>query len=262
MHCPADSLARSTCVVLLAMLSIATPALADGFRVDNRVFVEKEEEPRIKSTTIFHEDTVYDCLDTPQEITVFDRSAGRIVLLDTVRKIRTEVTVAQLDDLATRLRKWASGQPDEFLRFSAEPKFDEQFDTSTGELRLASPWISYRVATAEPKRSEILTQYKEFCDSYSLLNTQINPGSRPPFPRILLNDVLQRLGRMPREVHLTLRPEGEKLLGDKITARSEHQVIPHLVESDRTRIAQIDQFMAIYQPLPFREYQSRVQPAR
>lgn len=240
----------------------AMPALAEGFRVENQVFTEDEEEPTTQSTTIFYEDLVYDYLETPKEITVFDRTAGRIILLDPVRKIRTDLTSRDLKLLSEQLRGWASRQPDEFLRFSAEPNFKEEYDSSTGGLQLDSPWLTYQVDTVEPARSEILRLYLEFCDWYCLLNTRLNSGSRPPFPRIHLNRALERLGRMPQEVHLMVRPQADKFLGEKMSARSEHRVIPHLVESDRARVAQTDQFMAMFRSLPFKEYQARIEPAQ
>ncbi len=247
-------------IVVLLVCVAALPTFGEGFRVENQVFVEDEKEPTTQSTTIFYEDLVYDYLEAPKEITIFDRTAGRIVLLDPVRKIRTEVASRDLELLSDRLQTWASGQPDGFLRFSAKPEFDQEYDSSTGGLQLLSPWLSYRVGTAEPARSEILRLYVEFCDWYCLLNTRLDPGSRPPFPRIQLNRALERLGRMPEEVHLTVRPKGEGVFAEKMTARSQHRVIPHLLESDRSRVAQTDQFMAMFRPLPFREYQAKIQP--
>ena len=73
---------------------------------------------------------------------------------------------------------------------------------------------------------------------------------------------LERLGLLPKEVHLTVRPGGGKLFGQKITARSEHQVIPYLVESDRARVAQTDQFMAMFPTVSFRQYQTRIEPGK
>ena len=250
-------------LLIFALLGcVATsPAFGEGFRVENQVFTEEEEEPISKSTTIFYEDLVYDYLETPKEITVFDRTAGRIILLDPVRKISTELTSRDLELLSQKLQTWAARQPDEFLRFSAHPNFDEDYDSSSGGLQLRSSWVSYQVETTEPARSEILTLYLEFCDWYALLNTRLDPTSRPPFPRMRLNRALAEVGRMPQDVQLTVRPKGEALLGEKkMTARSEHHVVPHLLESDRNRIAQTDQFMAMFRPLPFREYQAEVQP--
>ena len=52
------------------------------------------------------------------------------------------------------------------------------------------------------------------------------------------------------------------MFGQKITVRSEHQVIPRLVESDRARVAQTDQFMAMFPTVSFRQYQSRIEPGK
>ena len=245
-------------IVGLLVLAGTLPLPAEGFRVENQVFVEDEAEPSSRSTTIFHEDAVYDYLETPREITIFDRVGGRIVLLDPVRKIRTELTSQDLEVLSDRLRSWATRQEDPFLHFSAHPNFDEDYDSSTGELRLHSPWVIYEVETSVPVRSEVLGPYLEFCDWYSLLNARLDPKSRPPFPRMMLNQKLTDLGRMPQSVHLTVRPKGEAFLGEKSTARSKHRVIPHLLESDLSRIAQTDKFMATFQSLPFKEYQTKI----
>lgn len=250
-------------LALMPLISVVAPAKDDlGFRVENQVFVEDEEEPRTRSTTIFYENVVYDFLESPKEITVFDRASDRVVLLDPIRKIRTELKSRDLVVVAERLRTWAAGQPNDLLRFSANPDFQKDYDSSTGELHLTSPWLSYDVTTIEPSRRELLSQYLKFCDFYCLLNTRLNPGTRPPFARMELNETLESLGRMPREVRLTLRPKGDNFLAEKMSAKSEHHVVPHLLESDRSRVAQTDEFMAIFRPLPFQEYQARVQPTR
>ena len=253
----------SSLSAVVALSGLAAPGQAEEFRVENKVFLsEKKDGPVIESTTIFLDDQVYDYLKTPEEITLLDRHEGRFVLLDPVRRIRTELATRELSDLAERLRLWAAGQPNEFLRFSAAPELAETYDASTGELRLDSPWISYRVATTTAKTSDIAAQYREFCDWYCPLNTRINPGARPPFARTQVNRALERLGLLPKEVHLTVRPGGGKLFGQKITARSEHQVIPYLVESDRARVAQTDQFMAMFPTVSFRQYQTRIEPGK
>jgi len=250
--------------MVLAVHLVAASAHGEGFRVENKVFSGDEEEPQTESTTIFHEDLVYDYLKNPEEITVFDRVGSRFILLDTARKTRTELTTRELHAMADRVRRWAVGSGDDFLRFLAAPELEEEFDPSTQTLRMSSAYVTYELETAEAPRDEIMQQYREFLNWYSLLNMRINPGSRPPFARMEVNRSLERLGRMPRTVHLTLRPKGDRILaegllgGKEMTARSEHLVVPHLLESDRSRVAQTDQFMAMFSPLSFAEYQRRI----
>jgi hypothetical protein len=229
------------------------------FRVENRVFSGNDKEPQIQSITIFCGKVVYDFLEEPAEITVFDEAHGRFVLLDPVRRVKTELTTGQLESLTLRLKEWARRQPDDFLQFLAAPKFEEAFDRDAAELTFDSPWMSYRLRTVPAEDAEMARQYREFCDWYCRLNTRLNPGSRPPFARMIVNEALERYGRFPQQVDLTIRPRKDGLLAKKITVRSEHQLVRQLLESDRGRVAQTDQFMAIFKPLSFDEYQRKIQ---
>jgi len=160
--------------------------------------------------------------------------------------------------LTVRLKEWASRQPDDFLQFLAAPKFEEAFDRDAAELTFESPWMSYRLKTVPVEEAETARQYREFCDWYCRLNTQLNPGSRPPFARMIVNEALQRYGQFPQQVDLTIHPGKDGFLAKKITIRSEHQLIRRLLESDRSRVAQTDQYMAIFKPLGFEEYQREI----
>jgi hypothetical protein len=249
-------------VALPVLLTVAglgphVPAAETRFRVENKVFVGGEKEPRIRSTTIFYDGVVYDYLEDPAEVTILDTARGRFVLLDRKRQIKTELTTGRVADFTKRLRKWAQGQSDPFLKFLADPQFDEQFDEATGQLSFASPWMTYRLVTVEADSRDISRRYREFSDWYCQLNALLTPGTRPPFARLIVNAALERRQRFPREVHLSLRPK-KGPLAKRSTARSEHLLVRQLVESDLGRIAQTDQFMATYTAVDFAEYQRRV----
>jgi len=233
------------------------PAAQPRFRVENKVFVEGEKEPRIRTTTIFYDGVVYDFLEDPAEITVLDVARGRFVLLDRTRKVRTELTTRRVADFSQRLKKWAQGQSDPFLKFLADPQFDVQHDEATGESSFTSPWMTYRLITIDANSGDISRQYREYSDWYCQLNALLNPGTRPPFARMIVNAALEQRGRFPGEVHLTLRPK-KGLLAKQITARSEHLLVRRLVESDLQRIAQTGRLMALYTAVDFKEYQRRV----
>ena len=229
----------------------------EEFRVENKVFVGGEKQPRVQSTTIFYGGLAYDYLEKPAEITVFDKAHGRFVLLDQKRRVKTELTTERVADFTDRLKQWAQTQSDPFLKFLAEPHFDEQFDSSAGELSFTSPWMSYRVTTIDAENEAISRQYGEFSDWYCQLNTLINPGARPPGARMIVNAALEQRQQFPREVQLTLRPK-RGLLSKRITVRSQHLLVRRLVESDRDRVAQTDEFMGIFKPVDFQEYQKEI----
>lgn len=234
----------------------AGPADEGQFRVENKVFSGDEEQPKIRSTTIFHDGVVYDFLEEPAEVTVFDKAHGRFVLLDLERRIKTELTTERLADFTTRLRGWTQDQSDSFLKFLGAPRLEEQFDEASGQLSLQSPRITYELTTVEADPT-ILREYREFADWSCQLNTMLTPRSRPPFARMAVNEALQRHGRFAREVNLTLKPK-KGPFAKRVTARSEHLLVRRLVESDRRRVAEVDRFMATFTAVRFDEYQKRV----
>ena len=243
-------------VAVGAAVSLAAgTALGVDFRVENRVFSGGGKTPQVQSTTIFLDGVVYDYLEHPKEITIFDGANGRFICLDPIRHLRTELATEHLESLATRLKDWAANQPDGFLKFLADPKFEKSLAENTGERLFESPWMTYRVTAVRTGDPEIASQYAAFSDWYGRLNTRTNPGSRPPFARMIVSGELDREQLFPEKVHLTLSPNAGGLLAKKTTLRSEHKLVRQLVESDRRRVAQTDQYLAIFKPVSFQEYQ-------
>lgn len=241
----------------LAVAMVATAA-AEDFRIENKVFSGNDKTPSVESTTIFYNGVVYDYLKKPAEITVLDADHGRFVLLDTERRMKTELTTKEVEAFAQRFRERAARQAAEsdnpFVAFQADPKFEKQFDESSRELTFRSEWMTYRVVTADAGSKEIAQQYRQFADWQARLNSVINRQATPPFARLVVNAELERREEIPREVRLTLTPPGG-FPRKRITARSEHQMIRMVVESDRTRVAQTGEFLAIFQPVSFQQYQ-------
>jgi hypothetical protein len=235
----------------------ATEAGSEGFRIENKVFVDNAKEPHAESTTIFYHGVVYDYLKKPAEITVFDGAHRRFILLDTTRRVQTEVSTDKVVSFLEGLQRWVAQQSEPFVRFLGEPEFEERFDEASGELSLSSPWMTYRLATIDAESEAASRQYREFSDWYCRLNTLVTPGARPPFARLLVNAALEKRQRFPTEVELTIRTR-KGIPPKKTTIRGEHQLVRRLVESDRDRVAQTGQFMAIFKSVDFREYQAKV----
>lgn len=231
-------------------------ASGDDFRVENRVFVGYDSQPRVVSTTIFQNGLVYDYLEEPAEVTVFDPDHGRFVLLNESRRVRTEIGLDEMKAFVKRLQQWALGHEDEYMRFLANPAFEADEDASNEKLVFNSRWMSYRLRMSPDAASPtIVQQYRRFCDAYAQLNTLITPGARLPFPRMFVNRAIEAEGRLPREVTLVLTPSGSSFAARRTTIRSEHRLVERLVESDRQRLAQTREFMSIFQPVKFGEYQ-------
>ncbi|MGD9632799.1 MAG: hypothetical protein AB7G28_07410 [Pirellulales bacterium] len=211
---------------------LATAAFAEGFRIETKVFVGDEEKPISKSTTLFQDGVVYDFLKDPEQIAVFRKRGGgepgRFILLDVNRRVRTELSTDQLAGAMNKLRNWAARQREPFLKFAANPQFEETFDRETGQLLLASHEESYTIKTESADAPEAMAEYREFLDWYARLNTLIHAGP-PPEPRLQVNAALARYQVVPVTVELAREGEKEKL-------RAEHDFTWLLSKQDLGKI--------------------------
>ena len=246
-------LAIATCFMAISCLCVPIAWAAD-FRVENKVFLGSDKEPRSESTTIFKDGVVYDYLVDPAEVTVLDISRGRFFLLDTHLKLKTQLSAklvkASIDSLKTR----SDLNDDPFAVFLINPSFDCQVDDERGELLFSSTLMEYRVLTEPAKTPEVASKYRQFSDWYARLNTYLRPGARPPFARMLVNKELGRRGELPREVHLSLKPK-QGLGSRTIRMHSRHNIVTRLGDVDLRRVAQTAEHLAVFQPVSFKEYE-------
>jgi len=228
-------------------------ASAEDFRLENRVFAGAAKKPVAQTTTIFHDQAVYDYMVEPEEVIVFEKGLGRFVLLDMGRKIRTELTTNEVLELIRRLRVLVGSQDDPYLQFLAEPKFDEQFDATAGELTMSSRWMTYRIVLAGAETAAIARQYRGFSDWYARLNWLLEPRSRPPFARLLVNKAIAAREATAGTVHLTVTLK-KGLSAKRLSSRSEHQLVCQLAASDLDRVSRTRRLMTVFKPVSFQQY--------
>jgi hypothetical protein len=247
-------------LLALGVVPVGVPSVAsEDFRVENEVFLEGRKKADSRSTTIFRDGIVYDYLEEPPEVIVFDKPGGRFVLLETTRRVRTELTTQEVVAFTERLQKRAEALEDPFVKFLAAPQFEEQYDEASGELTLSSPWMTYRLLLADAESPAISQQYRESCDWYARLNTLLNPGSKPPFARLAVNAALAKREAIPRQVRLTLTPENG-FPPKRTTIRSRHRLVRRLAQADLDRVAQTRQFMQIFKLVGFEQYRQLAHP--
>lgn len=234
-------------------------ALGEDFRVDNEVFVGKQSEPASRSTTIFYNGVVYDFMEEPDEVIVLDKAAERFVLLDTARRIRADLSFEDVTAFSKQLQRAAENHRDPFIRFLANPKFEEQFDASSGELTLSSEWMIYRLVLQNVDSPQLARQYRESCDWYSRLNTMLHRGAKPPAARLLVNEAIGRHDATVRDVRLTVTPK-KTSPPTRTFLRSRHQVIRQVAQPDLDRITQARQYMSTFKPVSFEQYRTAERP--
>jgi hypothetical protein len=240
-------------LVALIFLCGANDNWALDFRIENRVFVEKEKVPQSRSLTLFQAGMVYDFMSDPSEVTIFDKSAGRFVLLNMAKQEQTEVTIAEIDAFIEKLKRLADKQKDPLSKFFADPKFEERFDAASGELSLTSPWVSYRMITEAAKDPAISAEYRDFSDGYSRLNAMLNPGSRPPMARLQVNQALAGREVLAREVNLTMTSIKDDIQ-QKTVLRSEHDFSANLSASDLDQIRGARESRDKFKMVPYDKY--------
>ncbi len=237
---------------IVAWMSFSGLGLAQEFCLFNKVFVGQET---VASTTIFRAGRVYDVLDTPAEVIIFDPPRNRFVILDSTRKVKMELTTDQVDAFCQRIRSEALSTNDPLAQFLAAPNFDESYDESSGELTMSNPWLTYKVKTVDPQSPEMARQYFAYIQWQTKLNTALRVGSLPPFARLALNSALEQRGRIPVEVHVTRQnPQASR---KPITLRSEHRIQTRILASDTAKIDEADRHLATFAPLGLIEFQRR-----
>jgi hypothetical protein len=245
------ALRLATWLPMAACVVIPGRAAADDFRIESKIFVGNAIAPSSENLTLFRGGQVYDFLTKPSETTVFDKPRGRVILLDPARKVRTEIKADKLLAFSEELKVWAARQSDPFLKFAADPRFEQKLD-ARGELLFTSEFISYRVATVKANTDAVAQQYLEFADSYARLNALTNPGSVPPLPRLAINAALFKTHVIPERVQMTM--PAHQRFGKATTLRSEHSIAWRLLESDLQRIDEADESLVTFTPVPLEHY--------
>jgi hypothetical protein len=237
-------------LVTIIVLSLPAAVLGDDFCVENRVYVGADI---VESKTLFQSGRVYDFLVSPNEVTIFDPSGKRFVVLDPDRKVKAEVSLEKIDSFAKTLKAEAVSRHVPLLMFLAEPKFTESIDDTSGELKLTSAWLEYRVRTSRPPSPEAAIQYANYSNWQTKFNALLRPGSLPPFARLELNAALERRDSIPSEVNVTRF--SQQSAKRQVTFRSEHRLQWRLLDGDRKQIERAAQQLAEFHLVNLAEYQ-------
>jgi hypothetical protein len=246
----------------LILISFACSSLAEEFRIESKVFTVKgkEESLTTESLTLFDDGKIYDFLSSPREITLFDLSRNRIVLMDGSRKLRTELATERLLSFTEQMRTRAGRQTDALLKFAADPKFEES--SADGWMKFSSPFMTYRVKNKLIESASVAAQYRRFSDHSARLNAMLHPGALPPFPRLAINaELAKQEARVPEQVELTLAPQN-RLTGKPTVLRSEHSLEPRLLVSDRKKIDEAGESLVTFKEVPVEEYLRPVEQAK
>ncbi len=225
-------------------------AVAADFRLDNAVFADGQSQPQSQGVTIFYGGLVYDFLKEPAEVIVFDKAHRRFSLLDVTRRVQSQISIDEVQAFVNRAKQRLSGHPNPNVKWLADPLFEESFDREGSELTLKSPSITYQ-AQVQATHPMVAAQYHEFSDWYAQFNHVMNPKSWPPFPRMMLNEAIERHQGIAKEVHLTAAL-GPREAPTRITSR--HQLALQLDSADVKRVAEAREYLRSFEAVSLGEY--------
>jgi hypothetical protein len=248
------------CATLLFGLATNQAARGEDFRIETRVYEGTKAEPLNSTTTLFLAGIVYDFPATPLgpwEITVFDPARGRFTLLDTKRKMRTDLQMTSIEEVVEAQRERASRGDSPFLKFLAHPEFEETYDEQTGELELESAFMTYTLTTETADSAEAMRQYSDFADGFTKLSPVLEAAAPPPFARLVVNQALRERGRIPDRVAMSARPDGTVGSKQEFLLRSEHDIKWKLQAADIARIEEVKNNIALFELVSFEEFRTR-----
>jgi hypothetical protein len=259
--CLSNRLLVSSGLIAVLLATYVGSTIAEGFRIETKVFKGEEKEkqqPVSETTTLFLNGAVYDFLKKPEQTAVYRKSTGgkpgQFTLLSDKHSIQTKFTTKEVDGFVSKLRTWAAGKNDAFLKFAANPEFDESFESANGKLVLASRLETYTVTTEAVDHPDDLSEYKEFLDSYARLNAVLSGGQAQPGPRLRLNAALAKHKVIPLRVELTR--DGEDPM------RAEHEFTWRLSQDDLRRIDNVRTSLSSYRDVKNQDFLRMAQPAK
>ena len=213
-------------------------------RVETLLYADSGDEPVARSLALFHEGVAWDFLELPAghdgatvgEIVLHDPSRERVLVIDPVRQVKTQVELIQLERLSVSLAKWARGDDDRLVRWAGGPDFSSGMTDTDDGLELVGPRVRYAVAYEPAPDREAAGRYRRFADTAILLRALLQPGGIPPFPRLAVNRRLEEAGAMPAEVTLEIDPRLAALGSRPERLRAVHRRHPRLLAGDLERI--------------------------
>jgi len=237
-----------------------------AMRVESELLAAGDKQVA-RTVTLFHEGVAWDFLETPVaptakgappttklvEIVLHDPVRERVVIIDPVRRVKTEISTVQLERLASSLAKWARDSDDRLVRWAGGTDFNEGLHADDDTIELVGPRARYAVKHASASSPAQADSYRRFADTAILLKALMQPGGMPPFPRLAINRELARAGAIPTEVTLEIEPRGISF-GGPTRMRGLHHTHPRLLEEDLDRIAAAEAAMAEAETIELADY--------
>ncbi len=235
--------------VAVAILAGPHWVIGADFAIETRVYQGGQEQPVAENLTVFVGSQIYDfTLSDPPRTTVFDPTARLFRLADPQSHVLATLAADELLQFVAAEQAHAAESRSAWVRFAAAPSFDEQYDPSSGDLQLSSPYWEYKVQTIAPPDRAQLQRYLQFAHWFTQLNALFRP--LPPGVRLQLNQSLTTHQRLPVRVVARLKRDGELLEEQE----SRHKMIWSLTDREQEKVREWEDQQPSFRRLSVREY--------
>jgi hypothetical protein len=237
-------------VALALACSAARGAEPVEMRIESEIFADRGTTPVARSLTIFRAGLAWDFLEgqtsgEAAEIVLHDPARERVVVIDPIRNVKTEIDSLRLERLSVSLATWARRSDDRLIRWAGGPEFDEGCREQERSLELSGPRVRYEVAFSKAPTPDAADAFRRFADTALLLKALLHPGGVPPFPRLAINKRIAAAGGIPESVTLEIDAKSALLGGRPQVLRSVHKMHPRLLATDLERVEDAEARVAI-----------------
>ena len=235
----------------------STERRADGstleFRVDSvSRFIRNERATKYSTSTVFCDDAAFDFAGDNGEIVVYTFRTQKYVLIDPLRRVRTEIDESEVDRFLSRIKTILRERDDAFSAFMTQPSFEVA--QKEHEYFFQSKWIDYRVETVAFDDEQIADLYFRFLDAMGKLNVYMNPGVVTPLARIEMNRRFMNDSRFPEKVFAEIYPKGKTIFTKTFQVENESTFARRISVRDRDRINRAAHFYAQFPFVSFKTY--------
>ena len=127
------------------------------------MFAGGDAEPIARSLTLFRNGLAWDFLERPatssqddaeadrepDEVVLHDPARERVVVVDPVRNLKTQIDALRLERLSVSLAAWARKADDRLVRWAGGPDFGDGIREKGSQLELVGPRVRYAVEFTE-----------------------------------------------------------------------------------------------------------------
>lgn len=236
-------------------LFVSGTSMAQEFRIESSVYDDSSKLPISQTTTLFSQSVVYDfqlsndAQPRVLEIAIYDSRRQMMILLDTQRRMKLELSDLRLLKIEDAIRRQTL--EDNRSSFLVKDEFEQDIDWSTNWVTLTSSQIEYRFKGGQPANVAIIPAYTQFLDNFTRLNVT-DPTKYPPFARMKVNQSIKRLGWIPDEVRISVKQNS--LFRKPFSAKSKHVLVTQLSKGDHARIATAKQHWMQFESVDLTEY--------